>query len=492
VRGRLQERLQGRTILFLALLLFCVGLGWLAVKNWRYALLGVGVSIVGLALLRISTKWWLWAAILFAPVDIYRIEYTAFNLSLYRVLLLGAASSFLVRTFGRRGRPLRAHRGFMGLFGVYALATCAYFLSTKYEIVDVGEVLNVSSGLLIIVLFYLVFDNYDDWRHTVGVFISSGVWVILGLGYTYGLFFLKGQLVREIPFRSIFPFELASGGWLTNIHNVAGVPKLALPFSSPPHLAGFILVLLNLLAAKVLFGGGLKRKRLWLLPYAVLLLVALLLTFARSGWLGFAGGLCILVLQVFRLRRKWMLRMLMLLSSVMMLVMLGIVVFAPHDIRSSFSSRFVVGPETDLGGHLRTRMEALGIWMIDVKSFLFGIGFSNYPVYGSGIHSHSPYTTVLAERGLVGSLFFWMFYFGSSWWVWRRSISLWRQRDYEGYSMLLGVFAATVGVLFGSLFYEYIHRNVVWILFALATATIRPTGWEVPKQSRFGATRAEA
>jgi FtsH-binding integral membrane protein len=170
---------------------------------------------------------------------------------------------------------------------------------------------------------------------------------------------------------------------------------------------------------------------------------------------------------------------------VLTLVVVGVVMVSPDPVVRSVLARFSTGADTDLRGHVQTRLDALGIWVTDPKTFLFGVGFSNYSLYGSGIHSHSPYTTVLGERGLVGSLPFWAFYFGVSVWAGRRAV-LWRKLDPDRFSMLLGIFAATVGVLFGSIFYEYIHRNVVWILFALAAGTIRTTGWEAKNALRDG------
>jgi hypothetical protein len=482
----LQNRPRFRAVLFLALLLLGAGIGWLAAEKSSYALLGLAAMGIGLVLFWIPTKWLLWATIFFAPVDIYRVEFGFVNLSLYRVFLLAAFASWGIKALPRL-RTLRVHPVFTALFGIHAVSTIVWFSSTRYEMVGLGEVFNVSSGLLLIILFYFVFDNYDDWKRTISVFAISGAWVVLGLMYTYGLFISTGQLVIDIPFREIIPFELASSGWLTHRHNVAGVPKLALPFSSPPHLAGFLVALLNLFVAWYLYKPDLGRKRRWLLLYAVLLLMALILTFARSGWLGFAGGLAVIAIDVLRSRRKKPLSVAVWVSILLSLMIVGIVMFVPDSVVESLAARFSIGPDTDLGGHWQTRLDALGIWMTDLRTLFFGVGFSNYVLYGSGIHSHSPYMTVLAERGLVGSFLFWMFYAGACVWVGRRA-AVWRRLDQDRFSTLLGVFASTIAVLFGSLFYEYIHRNVIWILFALAAATMHTGDWEVKDSGALGVT----
>jgi hypothetical protein len=475
-----------------SVILFCgILAGFVTGTGLAYGIAVLATLIVFIIFWLIPTRWFIWGSVFWAPMDIYRIELSPINFSPYRLFLLAAIVSWVMRSLLQL-RELRFHRRFLTLFGLYALSTIAWAFFTRYDVVGIGEIVNIASGIMLILLFYAVLDSRDDWQRTVKIFIWSGAWILAGLGYTYILYFSTGRLVRDIPFRAAIPLELSDSGHLAQGHNVWGVPRLSLPFSSPPHLAGLIVALLSIVAAQLLFNRYSRRKRRWLLAYAGLLFGALILTFARSGWLGLAGGILVLVTKVFHSKNRRFLRRIFLLFLISFSLLGGIIFLTPERVTESLMSRFSLGPETDLGRHWETRLRALDIWSNGLGTMLFGVGMSNFLVYGQGVHSHSPYTTVLAERGLVGSVFFWMFYFGSSWWVLRRSISLWRRRDYEGYSMVFGVFAATVGVLFGSLFYEYIHRNVVWILFALAAATIRATGWEVSKQSEFGAPTAEA
>lgn len=460
---------------FIAFSILSVGTGAVSALEPSYGVLGLGVTLMLALAVFLPTRWFLWGCVFIAPLDIYRIDAGIVNLSLYRVFLLLGAVSWAVRVPLYRASLRSGSSPFAFLFGTFAFSNAVWFFTGRYGVVGFDLMLNLLSGMLLVFLFYMESRTYEVWRRGLDALLMSGVWVILALVYTYAVYFATGRVVAQIPLRKVIPIKIVSAGeWLAKAHRTLGFPRLTLPYGSPPHLSGFLAAFLSLLIVLYLYGSR-KRRRGWWLGCIALFLVALAATFSRTGWLAFLGGVIVVNFQLLRSGHRIAFRNWWWAVLFLGLVVAAIVLAVPSEAVESVLYKVSAIREIPFdrtSRHWTTRLHALQIWLQNIKTFLLGVGFSNYELHSEAVHSHSPYTTVLAERGLVGSLLFWTFYLGTTLYIGRESFR-WYRADRERFAATFGVFVATVVTLFGSLFYEYLYMNLVWILFALAASAMR-------------------
>lgn len=424
---------------------------------------GVAVAATGAAYgLTAGPHRLLYVAVLLVPLDLYRLD-LPIGLSLYRLVLVTLAVSVGVRLlFGRRAvRAGGIHAVVVLFFG----STLMAFGRADDYVQATGVLANIVSGLTLVLICYHVLDTRERVRRAVYWLLVSHVLTLAFAVFTWTQFALFGVVVAQLPLGELLPLPLASPGHLSTEIVAAGFPRLALPYSSPPSLSLSLAVSILLGLSFGLFGGGRsdgeERARLPVLWLAVLL-VLLLGTISRSGWAAFLAGLTWLFLVQGRLR----LRHVGYGVAGVAMVLLVVTFFFPTE---AIADRLRVTEGTSK--HLQTRLEALRIFSRDVATGLFGVGLNSYQEYSSlgGPHSHSPFTTVLAERGIVGWLTYWPLYLYVWLTTWRMSTE---EQDGAWRSAMAGLSAAVAAVLVGSLLYEFILINHAWLAVGLAAAGI--------------------
>jgi O-antigen ligase len=157
--------------------------------------------------------------------------------------------------------------------------------------------------------------------------------------------------------------------------------------------AGLMMLTANLAAARLLFG---KRDRIWPALTISPLLVALLLSFTRSAWIGAASGIGV---QLFRRDFR--------LVAVLPLIVALVLAFAPVELTRRAYSIF---DRNDATGRDRVAMLVAGVEI--VRDYpLFGVGPDMiehvYPTYRRPTavlpttpHLHNVPLQIAAERGL--------------------------------------------------------------------------------------------
>ncbi|MGD2049421.1 MAG: O-antigen ligase family protein [Chloroflexota bacterium] len=159
---------------------------------------------------------------------------------------------------------------------------------------------------------------------------------------------------------------------------------------------------------------------LFLLACSLILTLALLMSWSRGAWIGFAAA--IVVLALFFPKRRWVGFFIMLVGCLIFLFLYQSNLF-PEAVTgrlSDFASDLSIGDVR--GVHITEEnysvIERLAHWQSGVgmaqDNFWLGVGFGNYePAYADYAllnwphplgHAHNYYLNILAETGIIGSI----------------------------------------------------------------------------------------
>ncbi len=274
------------------------------------------------------------------------------------------------------------------LFNAWALVTLIFSLN----FFSISEVISGAmfwvrwvgySGLLYVVLLRLKKEEKEKAFYLL--IISSFVIAILG--------FIQFVIYKDLSF-------LAPLGWDPHQNRIVST------FLDPNFLAGFLVLSSCLVLAKLEKKMD-KRKQLFLLVSLGAFILAIVLTFSRSGYL----SLLVAVLLFSALRLKWIsfLVIMVLILSLVMIPKVG------ERLRGAF--------EFDETSQARV-LSWSNAWTIASENPLVGVGFNNYRyaqlksdlIDEAGFESHSATGSdsslllVLATTGFMGLFLFLMFY----------------------------------------------------------------------------------
>lgn len=250
-----------------------------------------------------------------------------------------------------------------------------------------------------------------------------------------------------------------------------------------PNFLSEYLILLIPVAVAMVFRRGWWFGRLFYLGTAGVMMITLLLTFTRAGWVGFGVGM-IVFFALYNWRYLWLLAA----------AGAGAVVALPGAVQRFTSIvNFVSG-----SGGFRLQLFRTAAVMIRDRP-VFGVGIGNYltayprvieryPTYDVGFaeySSHNSFLTVTAEMGFVGLFVF----------VWivlralRQAISGWFHLRDEGDRLLsLGIAGGMIAFLTQSVSnVTFFHPRVTvyyWFLLAIAVALWRIGEREHPPEPR--------
>lgn len=428
---------------------------------WLGAGVTAGISATAYGLSAVPHRL-LYLAIFLMPLDLYRVELPV-PLSLYRLVLVVLAVSvgfrlLLLRRAVRRG----ALHGFVALFLV---STLMAFIRADDLAQGSGVLLNITAGITLVLVSYHVLDSRRRLRRAAFWLLASHLITLLFAVFTWGQFALLGVVVGQLPLAGILPVPLADPGHLATETVAAGFPRLALPYTSPPALSLALAISILIGFGFRLFGtAGTRRDGQPSVPALSLavLLVLLLGTISRSGWIAFVAGLVWMVVVQQRVQLRHIAYAAL---GASLLAVVVAVLFPTEAITDRL--QFTEGTRK----HLETRLEALSIFGRNLETMLLGVGLNSYQEYSAsgGPHSHSPFTTVLAERGVVGWLGFWPLYFYMWFGTWWRSTN---EHDESWRSAKSGLSAAMLAILVGSVLYEFILINHAWLAVGFAAAAV--------------------
>ena len=397
------------------------------------------------------------AAILFFPLEIYRISFPFINLSLFRICLLAMFALFICRLF--MVQKLAKSSLNIGLY----LLLLAIFGSISHAIVA-GETdfsflsyaLNQLFGVLLIFTFYNLYRTEKDTGKLLHYYLLSMSIFVFFFVYYYYSYFIQGVHITTLPFTDLLPLNLIESTLYSG--TAAGFPRLSLPINNPPHISQTIAIAIIILIGYFVYC---RMNRLGIIISLVLLYLVMFSTVSRSGIFALfitIGLIILLTLSMDKQRAYFLIKL-----HVVLFVILLFIYFV-MDVRDMVNLTRLVSLDLVESRHFAIRMEGLEYIFSDIGVFLFGIGFRQTGVLmtETNAHLHSSYLTVFLERGLIGFLMTFYIYIL----VLVRLIRLYfSQKDMLSF-ILLNSF---ICLLIGNLFYEFMHILPAWILLAASS-----------------------
>ncbi len=246
-------------------------------------------------------------------------------------------------------------------------------------------------------------------------------------------------------------------------------------FEDPNVTATFLMVSIILSISVVLFSKEKVLSKLFLIGSVLISFVGIVATFSRSGWLAVAIGIFTLF---FFLKNK---KSIFYAITAVAIVVGTFIIVTPYGeflIDRVFSTFDLM---KDPSIRARIFMGVSSLWMF-FDNIIFGVGFRGYPaLYDFYVHpdtpqillyvkeSHTLWTTVLAELGVIGFVL----------------VFIWFKRIYiDGLeiaksitdpfmrSLSIGVFAVFIAFNVDFLFYGFLfpHFNLFWLVLGIMYA----------------------
>jgi len=307
-------------------------------------------------------------------------------------------------------------------------------------------------------------NSKEALRKTLIVLFASAL-----VAGAFGLFQFGGDIVG-LP-RSL---TLLKEGYTKAIF---GFPRIQAFSMEPLYFANYLLIPICIGVA-LIFNKAEPLKRWFFICLIALLLINFILTVSRGGYLGLVGSL--LVLGIFLFRKIFIWRNVLIGVLTIGIVGYG-VAFAlskgNYQATNEFISHVMVTDfknSESVQGRLYTYRRAYNAY----KWYpVFGIGIGNYGPFAKFYPPQAPpkgwdivnnqYIELLAETGLVGTIFFGFLILVLAL---RTFIALKYARDLLLRSVLIGAFAALVGILVQYNFMSTLYIIHIWVLIGLLIA----------------------
>lgn len=418
---------QTKNLFGLVLVTICLGSA-LALLPLPYAAVLVGASAV-LVLALIDPVWALYLAVLSVPVQ--EIVQLPGGLSVTQAALLLAVGAWGLRILAYPERPVYFGRIALGL----AVLLWALALATATTPYSQNEALKETLRWTTVALIYLLALNSitatsatDNWRwRAVGLVIC-----LLFAPAANALFGLWQFITASGP-----PSFAVAGGRFVRAYGTIGQPN---SFAGYLNMAWPLAVALVLSAVLAYWAQRPRQRWSWslLLPgslfagFAALLLLGLVASFSRGGWVGAAGGVLGLIVGLVATldptlrQRAWHWGGIALVGG-LALLLLGGEGLLPDIIAQRLASitrnlrlfdvrTVMVTPENFAVVERMAHLQAA--WAMWLQYPLTGVGPGNFslafegsnglapltlhPWYGSRGHAHNYYLHIAAEAGTIG------------------------------------------------------------------------------------------
>ncbi len=383
------------------------------------------------------------------------------GIGLVDCLLLAAYAAWALRLFAVRGEPLPRLSKIDRWVGLVVLAS----VLSQWGAVQPLALFALEHQVKYALIYFYVSRHFRR-EHLP--------WFMASIGFAV----LTESAIGMLQFVDVLPPGLildkgAGGDRLEQQYRVPGIENISRATGSlyDSHALGTYLSMLVPFLVMFLYKRDLAvRVRVACGVLLALALVALVVTYSRSAWLGtaFSTGLCVLVLLAWRERY---------VGKSLLVVLVAAVITGPLVLSKVFARLFEA--PTDL---LLVRFEQFPIaWAIWRENFLFGAGAGNYMVRMEAVNTnwslpepvHNVMLFIGAELGLLGVIA----YYGL---VTVVLISFWviaRRREEPWCRVAVAAFAGTLAYVFDGMsnpiFREPTIYMFFWISVAVAAALLR-------------------
>jgi O-antigen ligase len=441
-----------------------------------YALAAFFVVVGGLLVLR-DLRWGL--AALIAVIGLLPFAALPFKLgftpTFLDVTLLAVYFVWIVRIATRRHRELVGTPLGAPILAFLLLAVFAFANGLQYNQPTSTTVRNYAELALAILFFFVLVNtlrtqaNLDLLTRLI-ILAGAGAAALAVLFY----FIPPAWTVRVLDALARFNYPGGYGA-LRYIEDDPANPMRAIGTMVDPNVLGGFMILVTALTLPQLVSPQPLFRRPWVALFLGLDLLALYLTHSRGSMAGLAAGL--LVIGVLRYRK------LLLVGA----IAAGLLLFLPQT--QTYVAHFVEG--------LRLQDRATLMRLGEYKDALaligrypwFGVGFTGSPEANLYVGVSNLYLLIAEEMGVVGVALFLVIvtgYLGSLWRAWRRlNQAVFRTVAKHGIAprleaLLLGLAAATIGVMVGGFLDHYLFNLVYphmsalfWIYVGLGMSATR-------------------
>lgn len=383
-------------------------------------------------------------AIIISTTDIIRFSVLP-NLSFFRIaiVLTGLTSIFYTIVNGK----IRKGRYLYFILLVFGSSILNYFRSTNKGWAS-SFLMNDLMGVIIIFVISNFFSKQDT-KVLLKALINSQI-VTIGLSaYVYLKFMVSSAIDSTIKFGP-FIIELSEG--FLNRSMISGHPRLALPYSTPPHLSIVMVIIISmLLIEKDLF----KKRMVWISFFIWILLF----TYSRTGIVALL--LTIITLSLMRINKvKIKYNHIIFAGFSAILIIIVSRFMGSFYVLNKLLSRFKMDNILE-NRHLLVPFEGILLWLSSLKRFVLGIGSgSSINIIGKYTvlppHFFNSYITLIAERGYLGLLI--VFEYVRYYFISLKSLST-RVNTLEK-----SVIVSFLIILYSFIFYEARQNIFIWIV----------------------------
>jgi len=349
----------------------------------------------------------------------------------------------------------------------------AYVLVNFIAIINAPSIahsLKISILLLsLVLLYYLVFNLL-----TQKIIFEKGFNLLLYVGLAVASFGIYQVIAGALNYYINTNLPIGHLG-------IIQVEFLGSPWGRPystfvePDWYGAVSMFYSILFISLYFSKFDERKKFYLFG-AIISVIGMLLSFVRASWIGFIAGIVFLSIIGKKLKAsKFKLKTLILILSSLVLLALFMTLFSPafgEIIEKRFTKEGAAGISIENARFKQMRQSV----RIFLEHPIIGSGPGSFALKGIWGDSESYYnqlvqegklsiyqrydpsiiTTILADTGIIGALFFLLFLFIFV----RHSIKVLTKINNYYQAVSLGLFAGIIG-----LFSSYIFSNGFWIPF---------------------------
>jgi hypothetical protein len=409
-----------------------------------YGLAAFLAVVAGLLILRFN-RWGLVA--LFAVIGLLpfaalpiRLGFTPTFLD---VALLAVYFVWIVRVATRREpNPVATVLG-IPLLIFFFLAVFAFANGLRVSTPTATAIRNFGELALGILLFFLIVNTL---RSEEDLYFVARLIMVVGAGAAAIaiIFYIIPQTWTVRILDGLARFNYPGGaGALRYIEDNPENPMRAIGTMVDPNvLGGFLILVTGLVVPQMVSPQPLFRRR-WMILFFVLDLIALYLTYSRGSLVGLAAGLLIVGLLRYR--------------KLLLVGLAGVALLLLLPPAQAYVTHFVEGIRIQDQATLMRLGEYKDAVALISRYPWFGVGFSGSPDSDLYVGVSNLYLLMAEEIGVLGVAWFLVLmtvFFVSLVKTWRRGLS------FRMEALLLGLLAATTGVMVGGLLDHYLFNLV--------------------------------
>ena len=428
-----------------------------------YGLVAFFAVCGGLLILR-STRWGFLA--LFVVIGLLPFAALPFKLgftpTFLDVALLALYFVWIMRVATRREPVLVGTALGIPVLIFLFLAVIAFANGLRFSPPTATAIRNFGELALSILFFFLIVNTL---RREEDLYFVARLIMVVGAGAAAiaMVFYVIPQTWTVRVLDGLARFNYPGGaGALRYIEDNPENPMRAIGTMVDPNvLGGFLILVTGLTVPQLVSSQPLFRRR-WVILFFLLDIIALYLTYSRGSLVGLAAGL--LVVGLLRYRRL----LLVGIAGVALLLLLP-----PAQ---AYVAHFIAGIQIQDRATLMRLGEYKDAVVLIGRYPWFGVGFSGSPDSDLYVGVSNLYLLMAEEIGMLGVAWFLVVmgvFLASLVRTWRKGLNSRME------SLLLGLLAATIGVMVGGLFDHYLFNLVYphmstlfWIYLGLGMSSI--------------------